>query len=233
MENKISISDLSIEITRRCNMICEHCLRGNAQKINIKEEYIENVLKQCDMISNVTFSGGEPSLYVKAIEQFISLVNKYKIQIGSFYIATNGKKIKEDFLVAVCKLYAMCDEPEMCAIEISKDVFHKENEDTNPILLNALSFVRYRNEDDDYYDDWRNEGLYNYNFGVGIDNEKEEFIIEDNYISEGNLYLNAKGQIIAGGNWSYKSQRKHMICNSNDNILENIQKYIGNENDSE
>lgn len=34
-KNKAYVSSLIIEITRRCNMACEHCLRGNAQNLDI------------------------------------------------------------------------------------------------------------------------------------------------------------------------------------------------------
>lgn len=224
--NKISIGSLVIEVTRKCNMICDHCLRGEAENINIKEEYIENVLKQCNFISNITFTGGEPSLNSKAIEHFISLVDKYNITIGSFYIATNGKNIKEDFLVAICKLYSICDEPEMCEVNISKDYYHQINTNTDGGLLKALSFVSFRDENRTE-GRWINEGYYAENFDNGRKNNLEEYYIDDNYISDGNIYLNAKGQIIAGPNWSYKSQNKYIICNHNDNLLEKIIKYRG------
>ena len=33
-----------IEVTRRCNMCCAHCLRGDAESIDIQEKYIDAFL---------------------------------------------------------------------------------------------------------------------------------------------------------------------------------------------
>ena len=61
---KLSIDNLIIEITRRCNMACAHCLRGDAQNIDIDPSYMLKLLRDnnIDYISMVTFTGGEPTL---------------------------------------------------------------------------------------------------------------------------------------------------------------------------
>ena len=37
MKNRkpVELNSMAIEVTRRCNMACPHCLRGEAQGINI------------------------------------------------------------------------------------------------------------------------------------------------------------------------------------------------------
>ena len=67
----ITISNLVIEVTRKCNMFCDHCLRGDLQNIDLKKEYVDSLLNQVDQINNVTFSGGEPSLNIPIIEYFL------------------------------------------------------------------------------------------------------------------------------------------------------------------
>lgn len=61
MGNKLNIYNLVLEVTRRCNMCCAHCLRGEAQNMDMQKETIDKLLDQTDSISMVTFSGGEPS----------------------------------------------------------------------------------------------------------------------------------------------------------------------------
>lgn len=39
-----SACDVVIEITRRCNMCCAHCLRGDAEAVDIQERYIDAFL---------------------------------------------------------------------------------------------------------------------------------------------------------------------------------------------
>lgn len=112
----MEINNLIIEVTRICNMKCVHCLRGTAENKTMKKEYIDSLLNQITNISNVTFSGGEPSLNVEIMEYFLSVAKAKKINIGSFYIATNGKHVSESFVIFCLKMFSYCEEKEMCLI---------------------------------------------------------------------------------------------------------------------
>ena len=65
---KIQLDSLVIEVTRRCQLKCEHCLRGNAQKRDMSRDYIKDLFKKVGYISNLTFTGGEPSLVPHIIQ---------------------------------------------------------------------------------------------------------------------------------------------------------------------
>lgn len=67
MEMQINVYNLVIEVTRRCNMCCTHCLRGDAQDLDISDEVLETVARNIQP-SSVTFTGGEPSLNIAAQE---------------------------------------------------------------------------------------------------------------------------------------------------------------------
>lgn len=227
---KLNIQDLIIEITRKCNIQCEHCLRGCMENIDIQSTYINDILKQCEYISNVTFTGGEPSLNANAIEMFLRLCQKRNINIGSFYIATNGIDIKENFILACLKMYIYCEEKDICNVQVSNDHYHAEQNDYNAELLEGLSFFnrKYQKEGETYTG--INEGNYKEYYGYGRENEKCLFEIEENNISENELYLNCEGNLIAGCDWSYQSQKRKdlIICKSNEDILEGIKKYNKN-----
>lgn len=121
---KISVDNLIIETTRRCNMRCKHCLRGEAQKKDIDLFIIDQALYQIDQIGSLTFSGGEPSMNVPAIIHTLEKARELKVGIGSFYIATNGKKISEEFVLACLRLYAYAEEKESCQVSFSNDQYH-------------------------------------------------------------------------------------------------------------
>lgn len=36
--------NLVIEVTRKCNLSCDHCLRGCSQNMDMKKEYIEDTI---------------------------------------------------------------------------------------------------------------------------------------------------------------------------------------------
>lgn len=58
---EIYVNYLAIEVTRRCNMKCEHCLRGDAQNLDISTAVLSGIAKHIHPAS-VIFTGGEPSL---------------------------------------------------------------------------------------------------------------------------------------------------------------------------
>lgn len=220
------VSNLVIEVTRKCNMKCKHCMRGSAQSTNIDKKYITTLLKQVDEIYTVTFTGGEPSLNVEAIEFFISEAKRLNIYVGSFYIATNGKRVKADFILACLKLYAMCDEKEMCAIEVSNDLYHNEEGGYNDELLKGLSFYRKRNENDYAEYNLINEGRAKYN-RMGKRELVDEINLDIQDVDEFNdatIYLNVNGDIVNGCDWSYTNQNKNIICKVNElrNFINNL-----------
>jgi MoaA/NifB/PqqE/SkfB family radical SAM enzyme len=68
---EVYISQLIVEVTRRCNMMCDHCLRGDEQSIDMSDDVIKAVLSGVSSIGSLVFTGGEPTLAVDVIERFI------------------------------------------------------------------------------------------------------------------------------------------------------------------
>ena len=121
-----------IEVTRRCNMCCAHCLRGDAESIDIQEKYIDAFLDSFEKgayISSLTFTGGEISLNIPAIRYTLKAVKERGIAVGSFYMVTNGKAVDKmaDLAMASLEWWTYCDEKDgdMCSLCISSDNFHE------------------------------------------------------------------------------------------------------------
>ena len=55
---KFILNDLAIETTRRCNMKCEHCMRGLSQNIDITPELIDMIFDNAEIasINHICFS---------------------------------------------------------------------------------------------------------------------------------------------------------------------------------
>ena len=68
MMGKITLDALAIELTRRCNMACGHCLRGDAQSIDLDRRHIDALLDQTQMVGKLVLTGGEPTLAAETIE---------------------------------------------------------------------------------------------------------------------------------------------------------------------
>jgi len=214
--NEMNINNLIVEVTRKCNLYCDHCLRGDAMNMNLKKEYVDSLLDQVDSIGNLCFSGGEPSLNVPIMEYFLERCKSRGIDINHFYIATNGVNVPESFVLFCLKLYSYCDDKDFCLLQVSNDRYHMDIADFNLDLLKGLSFFGKKFEKD-YHNYYNGSGLIGEGRAasntsahkpITVDNE---MTLED-FENECEVYLNCKGEIINGCNWSFSSQKKHKLC---------------------
>lgn len=210
----MNINNLVIETTRRCNMECEHCLRGKQEDEDMEWQAIFELSEQVDYISTVVFSGGEPSLNVGVINYFLEVIKRRNVEIGSFYIATNGLDIDEQFIITCLRLYAYCDEKDMCSVEVSNDYFHQVWGSYDTELLEGLGFFRRKYSQEGHYYDGNsaiNQGRYAELYSNGRELKELPIVTRDDF-DEAEIYLNTKGQVINGCNWSYKEQGEHVLC---------------------
>ena len=140
---EIYVNYLAIEVTRRCNMKCNHCLRGDAQNLDISTAVLSGIAKHIHPAS-VIFTGGEPSLNVPAIKRYFELAERYDTMPAAFYVATNGATSKEqmrDLALTLLESYAKMEEQDMCEVDVSVDMFHEAFRDNdNAKILSGLSF---------------------------------------------------------------------------------------------
>jgi len=233
------LSNAIIEVTRRCNMTCEHCLRGNAQKKDISDEILDNFFSRVSGIGDLTITGGEPSIAVDRIEAILKYAEKYGVPIDNFYIATNAKEVSNAFLIALIKLHCYCGDNENSMVQYSNDDYHDEAQEENIKRLEVFKFVSAK------YPDGANTGEYEINEGrakengIGVrDRNSPNFTygtIEDYVDTEYNtisseleLYLNCKGNLVAGCDRSYKNQdrKSNIICNVDDFSMETTKKFV-------
>ena len=121
---------LMFEVTRRCNMKCEHCLRGAAQRIDMSDEIIEKTLSGVNSLRSVTFTGGEPFLNPHAIKHIFKTLDKSGIQHSDFWLATNGKIWDIDlinlFIIKSAEIkYVFGDEMPL-HLAVSQDIYHTQ-----------------------------------------------------------------------------------------------------------
>jgi len=211
----MQIYNLVVEVTRKCNMSCQHCLRGDAQNKEISEETMKGFLikNQVTYISMITFTGGEPSLNPKAIAQFIQCCKDRGIEIGSFYIATNGKAVSDEFVKVCMELYLFCSENEdMSSVDISQSPYHLDQDKEAMRKLKCLTFVKEKEMLDYRYVIAEGRGKELAELNGTIDDARKikagklEFSGED--IQEGEVYLNVKGDIVTACDLSYARQNR-------------------------
>lgn len=142
---KLYIENLILEVTRKCNMSCAHCMRGNAEELDLSFSTIQPLLDRLDGIGTITFTGGEPTLHIPVMKEILNYCREKEISIYNFYIVTNGKQISDEFLLFLLHLYQYCYEHndevnEFSRLALSKDDFHEPIPSKNQALLSTFTF---------------------------------------------------------------------------------------------
>lgn len=217
------VYDFMLEVTRRCNLKCEHCLRGCAQRLDMSREVITSALRSVDRIGCLTITGGEPSLKPEIIEDIIQTLVWHKTEIYSFYVVTNAVSTRNRirFLEALDRLIQFCDEPDACSLQYSGDQYHRYVRG-NPNLKHFEGYYveqfgeRYYKEVEffhgsksDYIREPLNEGNAAKN-GVGNHDPEQQkpWEVSEYYgefqVNEGHVYISANGNIVSNCNMSYE-----------------------------
>ncbi len=223
----MNINNLIIEVTRRCNLNCMHCLRGEKQLLDLDASYLETLLEKLNVkgIGTITFSGGEPSLNLDCIIEIRSILKRERIDVGNFYMATNGvNKYNKRFIIELLEWYLFCSENEITRVDLSNSPYHDTL--TNSLgLMEGLGFSGYKYEDNYSGDNLINDGNANSN-GIGS-NALDSSPVEIDEHSIGELYLNCYGDLCTSCDLSYETQESEEfnICNVKDVSEEVIKKF--------
>lgn len=107
---KVFMSTLCFELTRRCNMNCDFCCRGDAQNKDITKQIINKTLAEVKGfgIENLRITGGEPFLNEDMLCYLIDKVIKENISINKVVIFTNGTIISPKIKKALLKIGKYC-----------------------------------------------------------------------------------------------------------------------------
>lgn len=215
----MNLSNVIIEVTRRCNMSCSHCLRGDAENCNMDTKYIDALLSKVKYIGSITFTGGEPSLVPEIIQYTIDKAKELNVGFGSFYIATNGKNVSDAFLLTVMNLYLYCDEKEMCQLAISNDGYHIDDDDSiveNYAKLSVFRFTEKKErEDGGYYSQGIIPQGRGWDYGSGREHHISPFDNIDSDSIDGMIYLNCKGNILPDCDLSFDTQDSPLLIIGN------------------
>lgn len=165
MLKNLHIGTLGVEVTRRCNLQCAHCMRGDAQEKDLDLNAFDRLLCKTSGIDTLVLTGGEPSLVPEICSQTLSLVKAHMIPITNFYCVTNGVIVTDAFLNTMLDWYLYtCDtgEAEFSALALSSDIFHETNIDpvTRQQNLTRLRSLGFFNETDKRTD-WNKALLIN------------------------------------------------------------------------
>lgn len=115
---------LFIDITRKCNRNCIHCMNGESEDQSISNETIDALLDQTSYIWNLYIGGGEPLLALDRIGYLLDGIKKRGITVEKLRVVTNGTIRSEEY----CTLFQEFREYTVrnAKTMISNDPFHNQ-----------------------------------------------------------------------------------------------------------
>jgi len=215
-------------------MKCAHCLRGEPQNKTMQLEYLRSFMSQVECVSCVTFTGGEPTLPsgMQVIREFMGVCREFEVGIESFYMATNAKKWRPELPRLISDLYNFCGDNEISCVDISTDQFHdpiaRQREDFYHKLTDVLDWdygitnivdqrmdIEYSNVLSEGRGLEFMAGNPYHHIGLEIDKDRDTYTVRD-----GEVYVNCKGNVIVGCDWSYESQDNPamILCSVDDDL---------------
>ena len=118
-----------IELTRRCNLSCAHCLRGPAQNKTMSHEIIDKLIQNIYFVRDVYITGGEPLLEIDSLRYLIERLSKKFVQRIS--LTTNGT-VQDRSVIEALEAFCLNDgqNGRNAMIAISDDKFHSGEHDS-------------------------------------------------------------------------------------------------------
>ena len=214
---KYGFNDLCLEVTRKCNMSCDHCLRGCAQNEDMTKDTIDALLAKTDYIGTLTFTGGEPVLNADLIIYTIDRIMRERISVTSFYMVTNAGVFDKDLFFKIIEFYHYMDDNEYSNVCVSLDGYH----DGRPEFIDwwkSLAFYSNAKEQEDSEFSHRliSEGNAGDN-GLGSRSLElsDEMPCENNCCEE-MFYVNVNGEIVNDCDMSYDTQSFNVLGHVDD-----------------
>lgn len=172
----ILLTNLVLEITKKCNFSCAHCLRGDAKNEEINLDVLPKIFNKDTIIQNLELTGGEVFFNPKLLNHLVEYIINSGVNIANLSVITNGtcytKEIdrilkKLDLYLKKCQLISFNRLlGDTIGIELSIDKFHQdEMERIKNINYNLYKKYKYNISlllESKYFDTYReNEKIIN------------------------------------------------------------------------
>lgn len=238
---RLEIFQMAIEVTRRCNIKCEHCMRGDTQNINITKSIIDDFFNtknkdyKITSIDKICFTGGEPTLYPEVIIYTINKIIEEGLPVNNISMVTNGQLFIPELVEAFNRFNRYSN------LRIKKRIsesFLSSEEILNKLLRNNTNnHVRISFSTDDYHAPVPKKIRMSYQlmadgliitdhilsenniikigyskFGKEIESREGLYSEEENHLTIFEmLYITSLGKMLFGGDGSYEYLDCHTI----------------------
>lgn len=218
------VENLHLQLTRNCTLECEHCLRGDRERVNMSTEILDRIFKDVKKVQFLLLTGGEPLLNIEALEHLVELLKSKQIRVNKIILITNGTVLSDRILKVLHELQNYS----YLALKLSTDIFHnlelekkgmKSLRDNNLKIISKnkfYNFSEYGNDKDSYMpvaiiNKGRAKTLTSARLAEINRIVKQKFIINTDYeehhpltsiddnIVDGNITINVYGYVVSYG----------------------------------
>lgn len=131
-EDDLRYAGICVELTRKCNMSCPHCMRGEAQNKTITKDVIDKLCHELTSVVSFGITGGEPFLEPDMLHYLIEKVRLLP-RVFLLTLTTNGTVLTPSVIEDMEKFCTTSDtlfKNRRCTLAISKDPYHEDIYDT-------------------------------------------------------------------------------------------------------
>lgn len=137
MNKRYNYDSLTVEITRKCNLKCRHCMRGEAQNITLSTEVIDKIFEQVKDCRTLSLTGGgEALLEIEVIDYLVDKINANGWNTESIQITTNGT-IVDKRIINILEKFCNKKKNRLAYMRISADKFHD-------IAQSEATYLKYK-----------------------------------------------------------------------------------------
>lgn len=101
---KFACIDLELILTQKCNLACEHCMRGECSNKEISEDVLDETFKKFVYIDNLALGGGEIALTPHLIKMVTEKLKDNDVVVHHANFTSNGTIVSEELLNSLKEL---------------------------------------------------------------------------------------------------------------------------------
>ena len=91
-------NEVALEITRRCPLNCDHCLKGEQQLKGMSREVMEEFFENVMGIRTLSLASGETTFAIKKLKILNEVLREYKPTVEKIFIYSNGIKVTDEYI---------------------------------------------------------------------------------------------------------------------------------------
>lgn len=103
-EKAVFITTLEIIGTKKCNLACAHCMRGDAQNADISPETYDTIFDKFDVIENLNIGGGEVAVSPHVLNDLVESLEKHDTIVNEFALTTNATIASDEFIASLMRV---------------------------------------------------------------------------------------------------------------------------------